>query len=242
LAVVTISRQYGSAGTEIASGVARELGYHLVDREMLRRLFEQYGLAEFEKVYDGGSGALEKLRSKLQDRRDDVVQVHGRIITEFAHHGDAVIVGRGAYAVLRGDPYVLNVRVQAPANVRAQRALSRGEAGSLPEAEALVTDRDQRRIGFIEDTFGIRFDAASGFDLVLDTGKLSIELATSLVVEAARAVARREGDARVPADANIDPVMASAIADALKCQTPHRAGAPDRSPSVAPPEAFQGLH
>jgi cytidylate kinase len=242
MAIVTISRQFGSDGARIATEVARELGYHLVDREVLKKLFEQYGLVDFEDVYDAETGGGKLLGALLRDPRDDVLQVHGRIVREVAHHGDAVVVGRGAYAVLRADPYALHVRVQAPSAVRAERIVARRQAGSPRDAEALIAERDRHRSAFVEKAFGIPFDDTSGFDLVVDTGKLPVDIATSLVVQAARAIVRAQGDAPLPAEDDVDPVMASAVADALKCHTPHRAGAPEPSQPMAPPESLQGLH
>src|SRR5512141_392121 len=110
MAVITISRESGSGGGRIAQLVAASLGYHLVDDRIMRNLLEQYGMVDFDEVYNAAPG----LQARFVERRQEVTEMLNRILMAVAHHGNAVILGRGGFAALREVADVLNVRVQAP--------------------------------------------------------------------------------------------------------------------------------
>lgn len=216
MATITISRESGSGGGDIARLLAKALGYHLVDRKLIRSLLEQYGVLEFDDVYDAAPG----FKARFVDRRGEVTEMMNRVLLAVARHGDSVILGRGGYAALRGLGDVLSVRVQAPLAVRARRLVARGEARTLDEAQDQASDRDKRRAAFVEFSYGGRWDAASDFDLVLDTGKMPPELAVALVARASQG-ARPEEGAGLTSSLEVDPVMADAVAEALGCRNPH---------------------
>lgn len=221
MAIVTISREFGSRGAEIARGVAGALGYHLVERATFEALFQQYGILEFEEVYDAPPGFL----GRLVPRRAEFAQMMTRIVGAVARHGDAVVVGRGGFAVLRGLADVLNVRVQAPRAWRALRVVASRQVPEGADPEEFVREIDERRAAFVQFSYGVRWDATDDFDLAIDVAKLSAELATSFVVQAARSVAAAPGAGQRAADLPADPVMEDALADVLGCRTLHRGGA-----------------
>ena len=63
----------------------------------------------------------------------------------------------------------------------------------------------------------MKWDTASAFDLVLDTSKVSPEMVVTWLIDAAKALSERTTDDR-PACSSIqvDPILAGAVADALK--------------------------
>lgn len=217
MATVTISRQFASQGAEVARGLAQALGYHLVDRDTLQRLFHQYGMVEFDRVYDAPPGLV----GRLVPRRTEVTGLLFTILRALARHGNCVIVGRCGYAALRGYDDVLNVRVQAPLALRARRAAAEHRVPAGEAAELTVRACDAQRIAFVESC-GIRWDSTDDFDLVLDTGKVPAALAVSTLAEVVRALPIapwRTG--LLVTDLEIDEVMASAVADLLQCRTRH---------------------
>ena len=52
MAVITVSREFGSGGDVIARNAAEALGYNFVDKEFIGKVLNQYGLVEFDKEYD----------------------------------------------------------------------------------------------------------------------------------------------------------------------------------------------
>jgi cytidylate kinase len=85
------------------------------------------------------------------------------------------------------------------------------------QAEANVKESDKARTAFVESFYKARWDDASAFDLVIDTGKVPPDLAATWLVEAAKALSERTVDDRPTCSSiQVDPILARAVADALK--------------------------
>ena len=108
MAVITISRQVGSGGVSIGKTAAEILGYHLIDKNTLADVLKEYGIVEFEKVYDFSEGFWDRFAPS----RSRMVMMMNQSIQAIATHDNAVILGRGSYVVLGGFANVLNVRIQ----------------------------------------------------------------------------------------------------------------------------------
>jgi cytidylate kinase len=222
MSVITISMKVGSEGSHIAEKVAQTLGYHFADKTTIGKVLNQYGLVEFDKEYDSAPGFWAHFDAQREERRKLMVDMLNRVILALAHHGDMVILGRGGFAVLGGFADVLNVRVQAPLPIRIKRVMEQENITEPERAEAFVTENDRVRIAFVESWYGVQWDTASPFDLVIDTGKVPPELATTWLVEANRvAKERKGGDERTTGTIQVDPILASAVSDEFKCHVAH---------------------
>lgn len=222
MCVITVSREVGSAGDDIAQQVAEALGYHLVDKDWLDAVLNQYGLVEFEREYDTLPSFWERFNAQREQRRDLMVSMLNRVVQAVAHHGNAVIVGRSGFAILAGLDDVLNVCFQAPLGSRVNRLVAQ-QGISAGQAEALVKEGDRIRAGFVESFYGVPWHATSAFDLVINTEKVSPELARGWVIAAARAIESRAAEVKPVYDAmEIDPILSAAVSDALGCAEAHR--------------------
>ena len=222
MSVITISMKVGSEGSHIAEKIAQTLGYHFADKTTIGKVLSQYGLVEFDKEYDSAPGFWARFDAQREERRKSMVDMLNRVILALAHHGDMVILGRGGFAVLGGFADVLNVRIQAPLPIRIKRVMEQQNITEPERAEAFVTENDRVRIAFVESWYGVRWDTASPFDLVIDTGKVPPELATTWLVEANRvAKERKGGDERTTGTIQVDPILASAVSDEFKCHVAH---------------------
>lgn len=213
MAVVTISREYGSAGSEVARTVAELLGYHLVDKAMIGRILAGYGLVDFDTAYEAEAGIWSAFDSKLRT----IVAMLERLSFAVARHGHSVLLGRGAYATLGGAEGVLNVRIRAPFEWRVSRIMEERGFPDRDQAESAVCEGDKVRSSFVSSVYGIRWDSTEKFDLVVDTSKIEPGLASSWIVAAASALP----DASVDGDelGEADPVLDEAIASELDCKS-----------------------
>lgn len=178
MAIITISRQIGSGGDEIAVRLARELGFTLVDHGLLIRLMQEHGLskAEFEELDEERYGLAGQDR---EERRVHVDLLH-TLIADLAAEKDLVVLGRGGQFIFRGFPGALHVRVVAGAEERTKRLMD--ERGiDEKSAASLVQESDEARRAFIEYHYGEDWDAAAHYDLILNTDRLSREAATQIV-------------------------------------------------------------
>ena len=211
MAVVTISREYGSAGSEVARKAADLLGYKLVDKAAIGRILAGYGLIDFEKEYEMETNIWSTFDTRLRT----IVTMLERVAFAVARRGGSIILGRGSYVVLSGLPGVLNVRLRAPFDWRVDRVMREEGHSDRERAEAAVKEGDKVRSSFLSSVYGIRWDSSERFDLIMDTSKIGVEQAAAWIAEAARGIGMDPPSfGRGPAAP--DPVLDQAVAAELE--------------------------
>ena len=217
MTVITISREIGSEGAQIAKEVAAVLDYHFVDKATIAKMLSQYGFIRFGQEYETLPGLL----SRFDSRRAEMVEMLNRVIFALAAHGNVVILGRGSFALLAGFADVLNVRTQAPLPVRIRRIMEQQNLSPI-EAETLVNENDVVRANFIHSSYNVRWDSATLFDLVIDTSKIPLESAVSWLTEATKNLSL-ESDSSLLTTNKIDVqnVLAKVVSEALDCGEAH---------------------
>lgn len=213
MAVITISRELGSGGSEIARQVAKSLGYEFVDKNATDGVFRQYGLTKFDDLYSSVPSIFDLLNA------DNLllISMANEILEAVAQRGNVVILGRAGFAVLGGYADVLRVRVQAPFSERVQRVMAQEGMTDLEAAMQQVKEDDEVHRKYVGRFYNKEWDEAANFELVIDTGSVSSEMAVSQIVEAARALEKRalSAGAATTASIEVDPVLADAVAKVL---------------------------
>jgi len=180
MAIITISREMGSGGIPIAIAAAEKLGYTLVDGDAIRKAAPKYGLSPeaLEKADEKPPPFVERLDEQVEI---DLHQIE-LIILEYALRGNVILYGRGGQDLLRGIQSVLRVRITAPFEERVERWAEREWLD--PElARILVRKSDQQRAGFIKYYFDRNWEDPLHYDLVINTSRLSEEMAAKLICE-----------------------------------------------------------
>jgi cytidylate kinase len=214
--VVTISREFGSLGSIVAEKTAQMLGYHLTDKSTIEEIFRDYGLPKLEGEYDSIPGFWDRFAVEKQNRRQTLFGMLNKSLCAIAQYGNVVIAGRGGFAVLAGLADVLNIRIQAPLMARIMRLVESPSVGDPGLAEQLVQKNDQLQKNFIKSVYGIEWDSAGAFDLVIDTGRITPDLAADMIVQATKALpAKGTSGARTTADLSVDKVLLAAVDDVL---------------------------
>ena len=207
MSAITISREIGSKGDWIAQEVSLRLGYHLVNKHTLERIFLQYGFVDFKEMYD-----ISSFWARFDPQLGEMVGMLNHFIQALAAHGKVVLVGRGGFAMLKDFTDVLNIRIQAPLAQRIAQVMLEEKISDTTNAEIVVKESDRIRKNFLETAYGSRWNATNSFDLVIDTGKISPEIAVEWIVDT---MLRIESDKKTgqmtTASMEIDPVMANAI-------------------------------
>lgn len=218
MAVITISREFGSGGFDIGQQVAKSLGYEFVDKRTADGILRQYGLTKFDVLYDSAPGILDLINA------DNllIISMLNEILEALAKRGNVVILGRAGFAVVGDYADVLNVRIQAPFSERVQRVMAREGLTDLQPAEERVREDDNVHRTYVQMFYNKHWDEPSNFDLVLDTGSLSSDMAVKQIVEAARALEQKapEKDAVTTATIEVDPVLADAVAKVIAYPLP----------------------
>jgi cytidylate kinase len=170
MAIVTLSRELGSLGTEIADMLAAGLGFARLDKESLEALLAGLGMSgpQFERRDEKRPGFWEQF-SLEKVRYLDFMRA---AVYRFAGEKDCVIVGRGAHVILRGVPGTLRLRIMAPLKVRVARLRERF---SIDEQHALrmIHQSDHDRAGYHKYFFNTAWDSLADYDLVVNTAGIS---------------------------------------------------------------------
>ena len=181
-------------------------------------IFRQYGLTKFDDLYSSAPSILDLLNA------DNLllVSMANEILEAVAQRGNVVILGRAGFAVLGDYADVLNVRIQAPFSERVQRVMAREGLTDLQAAEERVQEDDKVHRKYVQRFYNKQWDEPSNFDLVLDTGSLSSDMAVKQIVEAARALEQKAPgkDAVTTATIEVDPVLADAVAKVIAYPLP----------------------
>jgi hypothetical protein len=189
---ITISREMGSQGEQVASQLARCLNWSKYDREILTYMSENEDVRRrlYESLDERQRGWLQQLVDLFEPMGIDATRMRdeyfGRMcqsIMAIAQHQHAVFVGRGASFILppsRG----LSVRIVAPLEYRIANVMQT-EGLSQREARRRIYEIDARRTEFLLMHFGPRPYDPRRYDMVLNAGKIPIADIVYLIRQAA---------------------------------------------------------
>ena len=180
MAAVTVSRQLGSLGFEVAQTAADLLGYRLVWRDLINQAARIAGSPEaaLAAIDDLGLLGICPSPEACQAYRQAVQQ----IMQEHAIQGNVVIIGRAGQMILSGWPEVLHVRVIAPRPLRIERLAARQEI-SLESALAQVEASDRHRRSYLKRFYNVQWDDPNLYDLVINTAHLAPIAAAQLITQ-----------------------------------------------------------
>lgn len=212
MAIITISRQLGSLGTEIAENLTQELGFKDLGKASLEsKLIKKYGLPE-EKVerYDEKKPAFWDLFSADKDRYLHFLKT---VIYDFARDGNCVIIGRGGQVLFQDIPGVLRVRIVAPLELRIERLKERNQYDDRL-AEQVIRHSDHDRAGFHRFFFHVNWEDYHLYDLMINTQELTATTAVQLIKDALQAYGVTEKHA-VAASKLKDACLSQDVATAI---------------------------
>ncbi|MBO4454880.1 MAG: cytidylate kinase-like family protein [Bacteroidales bacterium] len=194
--IITIGRQFGSGGKQVASAIGERLGIPVYDQELIVSAANKSGLSpEFIRQSDehrhlsglGGILGLGRFWHNAGNLVDDneLFRIQSEAIRDLASQGSAVFVGRASDYVLR-DMDTVDVFICAPIEARTQRVAER--LGISPEdAVTLIEKKDKTRKEYYDlFTLGDNWGVASNYDLCIDSSVLGIEGTSELIIQFVR--------------------------------------------------------
>ena len=195
--VITVSREAGAGGGEIARLVAQRLGWELLDARLLdcvadrfhlpRPMLEMVDETSMNWVYDMFGPWLDR---QIIPHEKYLVRL-SRVVRAAALRGSVVLVGRGAQFMLpRGE--VLAVRVVASQQSRVRRVMQRTGI-SETAARRLVAETDRGRSEFVQHFFHHDIADPHLYDAVYNVDTLSLPEAAEDIAALYRRVASQEG-------------------------------------------------
>jgi len=182
--IITIEREYGCGGGEIAQKLAHQLGWKLWDQllteEIARlakcpkavveareekndplyyRLFKSF----MRGSYEGGINAP---KLNLVDS-ETILKITRRVVEHAAEHDHCLIVGRGSQQFLKDRKDTLRVFLYAPREKKVQRLLARGK--SEKDAQELIDTVDRERAEFIQKYFNVEWPDRAIYHTMINT-------------------------------------------------------------------------
>ena len=183
--VLTVEREYGCGGGDIARKISERLGWTLWDQRLTAEIARLSNCDHSEVkireervdplyyrlltsiVRGSFEGSLNVHKLNLLDS-ESILRLTERLVERAATKGDAVIVGRGSQHFLRERTDTIRVFLYAPRSDKIRRLLSTGV--SEAEVEHLVDTVDEERAAFIEKYFHIEWPNRNVYHAMLNTG------------------------------------------------------------------------
>lgn len=182
--ILTIEREYGCGGAEIARRVADSLGWKLWDElltceiaklsncdraevESREERVDPLYYRLFKSILRGSfEGSQNANRLTLLDA-DSILKITQHVIHKAVREGPCVIVGRGSQHFLRDRADSLRIFLYAPREAKVRRLEAEGMKAA--EAEHLVDTVDQERSAFVEKYFHLEWPHRSVYHAMLNT-------------------------------------------------------------------------
>jgi len=187
---VSVSRQWGSGGLQMAVELGGRLGWQVYDREILTEMAQQADLREaiLSRVEKRSLDTFGEYIAHLvagDPVRPAYAQEMMQVVWGLARQGQAVILGRGANWFLDA-AFGLRVRVVAPLERRVARLVERdGMEEKAARTETL--ENDAQRKDFVRKLFDRDIDDPLGYDVVVNLGDIDGQTAVNMVQSALRA-------------------------------------------------------
>jgi cytidylate kinase len=212
MTVITISREAGSWGDEIARRTSSLLQYTLIDKVTMIEAATKTGISESGFIdLDVDSYQFRNLTDRLLGRKEPEMKVAiptvtsasgmdfriqtldakqcmatlQTVITFLSKSGNIVIVGRGGQAILKDAKDSLHVKIIAPFEVRVRRVMD-SQGCNENKAFWFIRDRDKAITQYLKRFFGIEWNDDTLYHLVINTGKLDIEQSSDVIVSSVR--------------------------------------------------------
>jgi cytidylate kinase len=200
--VITISRTFGSGGSEVAAQVASGLGWTLLDNALVERVAARLGRTpvEVQAIEERVPSLAERLADALALGSPEIVspglsaplppteerllEVTEHVINDAVARGPVVLVGRGAQSYLAQRADALHVFCYAPKQAAVHRVMER-EGITVEAATRRVEETNKRREQYVRRYWHRSWLAHENYHLCVNTDWLGIDGAAALIVRVA---------------------------------------------------------
>jgi cytidylate kinase len=196
---ITISREHGCGGIELARALADSLGYEYIDKSIVVDLAKKMGTSPgmVSSLEDGGYLALASFISKfisestiqtIVSQSKDLAYVnsekyraglHG-LMNDLADRGNVVILGRGGQCILQNRADVVHVRAVAHLEFK-KKFLASKVSITLREAETIIKAKEEERRKYHEKMFNQDHTDPKLYHAVINLGMVNRPVAVEMI-------------------------------------------------------------
>ena len=198
MAVITISKEFGTDSEKIAALAAKKLGYEYIGENLVAEIAKELKISESEATTFHKTSQSRILRlvdrytcsivQKVVDREhgclDDknYYEVTKKLVQDAHEAGDAIILGWGGQCLLRGKPDTLHVRLVKDNDLKIKEIMQT-ENLSQKAAKTFIEREEGDLKAYVKHYFNEDWNAAHLYDLIIDMGKTSVEKAVDMICD-----------------------------------------------------------
>ena len=189
-AIITISREHGTAGKYIGELVAKKLNIPYYYKEMTALAAQESGLdKEFiSKMNQNSPSILHDLYLSTTPVQY-AIQAQEKIIKKIAEKGSCVIVGRAADYVLRENKNLIKIFIYAPSEYKINKIMEM-YGDRKQEAIKNIEKSDKARSAYYKNISGLEWKKVQNYDLCIDSS-IGAEKTANLICEYIRMIQKR---------------------------------------------------
>lgn len=171
--VITISREFGSGGGEVAHKLAEKLGVPCYDKTVNQLTSVISGFSEnavkiSEDKVSTPFDYTAFTHSNTLPVRDRIYIAQQKVIKQLADESSCIIVGRCAASILKNHENCVNVFICAPIEQRVKR-ISAQHNVSAEEAEKIIKQKDKERKNYYKKYGEMEWGKAQNYVITLNT-------------------------------------------------------------------------
>jgi cytidylate kinase len=194
--IITISRDYGSGGGELAQRVGKALDWRVIDRALIQEVARRIQAPEEEiaPLDEHVGGIIERIAGVFArgvpeapvmggPDADMIAALERAVLHDALNILPFVVVGHGGQCFFSRRPDAFHVRVVAPREVRTHRVAERKRLDAAVAARE-IERHDAERKRYIQHHFGCDANDPRLYNLQVDTGFFTLDEATHLILQA----------------------------------------------------------
>ena len=198
MAVITISKEFGTEGEKVASQVAEKLGYEYIGKNLVADIAKELHISESEATTFHKTSQSRILRfvdrytcsivQKVVDREhgclDDknYYEVTKKLVENVYEAGNVIILGWGSQCLLKEKPNTLHVRLIKDNELKIN-TIMQSENLNHKAAKDFIDREEGDLKAYVRQYFNEDWNDAHLYDLIIDMGKISVEKAVDMICD-----------------------------------------------------------
>lgn len=198
MGVITISKESGTESEQVASLLAKKLGWEYIGKQLVARLAKELRISESEVEAFRQDAQWRLLRfvdrytctlvQKVVDREHGCLEDKNyfeavkKLVEDVYQAGNAIIIGWGGQCLLRGKPGVLHVRLRKDEEGKIKTIMSKYRLDRKAAKDYIAREEGDSK-SLIKHYFKEDWNDARLYELIIDMGKTSIEEAVEMIIK-----------------------------------------------------------
>lgn len=185
--IISLGREFGSGGHEIADKLAEHFNLPLYDSNLLREIAEHksYDYGRLEKYDERPKKRLfsRRVRGFSNSNEENIAKMQFDFLRERAAGGDSfVIVGRCAETVLKGTKGLVSIFINADMSCKVERVMKRHNIHSREEAQSLIKRKNIKRKHYHNYYCDSKWGDSRNYDISINTSRLGLDKTIELLI------------------------------------------------------------